>query len=273
MPEDKKTSTNDYNAIMSDRKLFNKFVYTPLSEALRLLDERQKDPVLMAKVEKLLKGDIPEVLKNKKCGVLGRQIATPNFDTQNFIKLTKQNNLKTVLFEYSEDKFTSKNIFKHSLGQIRVHNGLNKKGDYLVEKINIIDLVKYDGKKLQEIITFWGEPLIDFHRKLFTHYKLPSDIVFYDVSKWYNRNGGDALRYYVNYLLLFVAHGILFENFLTSKDSEGDFTKKVLLPTVEKIINLTGVKPLIVPMEPMDIENEEYWISHPSQVKKIILKN
>ncbi|MDO8658877.1 MAG: hypothetical protein Q7K55_09120 [Candidatus Levybacteria bacterium] len=39
---------------MADRKLFNKTVYTPMSEALRLLDERRKDPELMAKVEKLL---------------------------------------------------------------------------------------------------------------------------------------------------------------------------------------------------------------------------
>ncbi|MDO8659308.1 MAG: hypothetical protein Q7K54_01780 [Candidatus Parcubacteria bacterium] len=45
----------DYNTIMNDRNIFNQIVYTPLSEALRLLDERRKDPELMAKVEKLLK--------------------------------------------------------------------------------------------------------------------------------------------------------------------------------------------------------------------------
>ena len=56
---------NDYNKIMADRKLFNKTVYTPMSEALRLLDERRKDPELMAKVEKLLNGDIPEILKDR----------------------------------------------------------------------------------------------------------------------------------------------------------------------------------------------------------------
>ena len=31
---------------MADRKLFNETVYTPMSEALRLLDERRKDPEL-----------------------------------------------------------------------------------------------------------------------------------------------------------------------------------------------------------------------------------
>lgn len=41
--EDKKISIGDYNKIMSDRNIFNQIVYTSLPEALRLLDERQKD--------------------------------------------------------------------------------------------------------------------------------------------------------------------------------------------------------------------------------------
>ncbi|MCX6753315.1 MAG: hypothetical protein NTW62_03175 [Candidatus Nomurabacteria bacterium] len=266
------TSIGDYNTIMSDRNIFNQIVYTPLSEALRLLEERQKDPVLIARIEELLNGDIPEVLKNKKCGVFARQVATPNVDTQHFIKITKENNLETILFEYPDDKFTSKNNFKHSLCQIRVHNGINKNGNDLFEKINIIDLVKYDGKKIRDIVTLWEEPLIDFHRKLFKHYELPEDLIFHDISGWYDRNGNDASHYYTNFLLLFVCHGILFENFLTSKDSEGDFTKNIVLPSINEIENLTGVKPLIVPISLLDIENEEYWISHPSHIKKLIPK-
>ncbi len=50
---------------LNDHNIFNQIVYTSLSEALRLLDERRKDLKLMAKVTKLLKGDIPEFLKNK----------------------------------------------------------------------------------------------------------------------------------------------------------------------------------------------------------------
>ena len=262
----------DYNTIMNDRDIFNQVVYTPLSEAIRLLDERQKDPVLMAKIEELLKADIPEILLDKNCAVFARQIATPNIDTQRFIKIAKENNLKPILFEYPKDKFASKNNFKHSLGQIRVSNGINSLGQDMMEKINIIDLVKYDGKKIEEIITTWGEPLTDFHRKLFKHYKLPEDLVFYNIGQWYSRNGGDAMNYYTNFMLLFVAHGILFENFLTTKDSEGNFTQNIVLPVIERIINLTGVKPLIVPISLMENENEEFWISHPPSIKELILK-
>ena len=65
--EDKKTKIKigDYNTIMNDRNIFNQVVYTPLSEALLLLDKRRKDLELVVKVEKLLKGDIPEICKDK----------------------------------------------------------------------------------------------------------------------------------------------------------------------------------------------------------------
>jgi hypothetical protein len=265
------TKIGDYNTIISDHNVFNQIVYTPLSEALRLLDERRKDPELIAKIEALLQGDIPEVLKDKRCGVFARQVATPNIDTQWFIKLTKENNLETILFEYPDDKFTSNNNFKHSLGQIRVHHGVNKNDVYLTEKINIIDMVRNDGKKLKEIVTLWEEPLIDFHRKLFKHYKIREDINFHDITDWYHRQGDDASRYYRNYLLLFIAHGILFENFLT-QGKEGLFSKEVVLPAIEEIMNLTGMKPLIVPIPPMDIEDEEYWISHPPEIKNFLPK-
>ena len=44
----------DYNTIMNDRNIFNQVVYTPLSEALRLLDERRKDPELSGFIHCLL---------------------------------------------------------------------------------------------------------------------------------------------------------------------------------------------------------------------------
>ena len=263
-------SFGDHNKIMSDRNIFNQIVYTPLSEALEILKERRKDKKLVEKIESMFCCGVPNILKESVCGVLARQVATPNFDTQRFIKICDENQLKPVLFEYPEDKFASRNPFKHSLCKINVHKGINKKGEYLFEKINIVDLVKYDGKKLKDIKTSWGEPLIDFHRKLFSEYGIISECIFYDISDWYKQNGGVAKEYYYNYMLLFLAHGILFENFLLKSD-ESDFTKNVLLPAMEKIESVTGLKPLIVPLSLLDIEDESYWISHPSKIKQFII--
>lgn len=256
---------------MEDRNLFNQIVYTPLSEALRLLDERRKDPELVAKVEKLLKGDIPEVLKNRKCAVLGRQIATPNHESRRFIAIAKENNLYPVFFEYLDDKFSSRNEFKHSLGQLHISQKIGKKNGSTVERITIVDFNKHGSKKLREVKTFWDESLPDFHKKLFVAHNYDiKDFYSHDWSNWYKDNGKKPLDYYINLFLIFTCKGILFENFLISKDSEGNFTKEVVLPAIEKVINLVGVRPLLVPLEPLDLETDKLWYYHLPKTRELI---
>lgn len=256
---------------MNDRNIFNQIVYTPLSEALRLLDERRKDPVLMAKIEELLKGDIPEIFKKKKCAILFRQVATPNHETKRFLALAEENNLSPVIFEYHDDKFTSNNEFKHSLGQLQIQKKDSKNGEHNVEKVTVVDFNLHNGKKFKDIKTLWGESLIDFHKKLFTvHDYKTEDFCFFNASDWFKKNGGKAVDYYTQFFIIFTCFGVLFENFLTSKDSEGDFTKDVVLPAMEEVINITGVKPLIVPLEPMDIETDKHWVSYHNKVKSLI---
>lgn len=261
----------DYNEIMSDRNIFNKIVYTPLSEALKILDERRKDEKLKTKIEKLLKGNIPEPLKKDgRHGIQFRHLATPNHDTHWFVELTKDHGLKTTFFEYHSDKFTSNNDFKHSLGQLRIHDNINKKGTNTEEKITIVDFNKNNGKRLRDIVTLWNEPLIDFHKRLFEvcGYE-KNDFCFYDMSQWFKDNGAKATTYYTNMLLMFVYHGILFENYLLS-ESEGEFTKKIFLPAFENASVLAGVKPLIVPIPPMDNEDDSHWVSYNKKVKSLI---
>lgn len=268
------TKTADYNAIMADRLMFNQTVYTTLPEALRILDERRKDKDLVNKVEKFLNNSIPEILKSKKCGVLGRHIATPNHESIRFISLCKEYDLHPVFFEYHDDKFTSNNDFKHSLGQLHVRKSGSKSGES-VEKITIVDFNENNGKKLREVRTLWDESLVDFHKKLFAAHKYnPEDFHLYNASEWFRQNGGNkAASFYKSFLALFLCHGILFENYLTSKDEEGSFTKDIVLPTIDKIADLFGLKPLIVPLGPIESEQESFWLYHLPKVKELIPNN
>ena len=262
----------DYNAIMSDRNLFNKTVYTPLSEAIKILEERQKDKKLKEKIEKLLNGNIPEPLQNiGRHGVMFRQVATPNFEARWFNELTKDHNLETDFFEYYDDKFTSNNYYKHSLGQLIIHKDkCSKNGNNIEEKVTIVDFAKYDGKQFKKVLTLQNESLISFHKDLFKVYNY-NEKNFYDISDWIKKNCNNAVGYYTNFIVLFTYHGILFENFLFN-GSEGEFTKKVLLPSFEKAFKLTGLKPLIVPIPPMDpdIEEDMHWHSHNIKIKHFI---
>ena len=261
----------DYNLIMSDRNIFNQIVYTPLSEAIRILDERRKDPVLIAKVEELLNCRIPEILREKKCAIMARQLATPNHENRRFITLAEENKLCPIFFEYFGDKFTSNNKYKHSLGQLHIQNGVNKNGENIVENVTIVDFNKYNGKKIEEVKTVWGESLIDFHKKLFSSYDLHSKVLFFNENDWYEKNTNEKPEdFYLKFFLLNTCFGIIFENFLTSKNSEGDFTKNVVLPTIEKVMNLVGVKPLIVTVESTNLEMDDFWYYHLPIVKKVV---
>lgn len=263
-------SVGDYNEIMSDRNLFNKVVYTPLSLALKILEERRNNSELVKKVEELLNGDIPEVLKNNKCGVQFRQVLTPNNDAINFIKIVDGFGLKPFFMEYHSDKFTSYNDFKVSLGKINLQGSVNKQNSFRVEKIKIIDFNKHNGKPIKDVVTLWDESLIYFHRRLFNQSNI-SDIKCYncDMSEWIKKHGVSPVNYYKNFLLMFTCYGIFFENFIVgNKGSE--FTKDIILPAIDWVNKETGFKPLIIPIPPMDMENDEYWISYRDDFRDII---
>jgi hypothetical protein len=261
----------DFDTIISDRNLFNQVVYTSLPDAVRLLKERQKDKELIKKVEELLDGDIPESLKKMDLyAVNEEQIATPNYDTKRFVNLANEFCLKPVFSEYYDDKFSSNNAFKHSLGVIHLENGIYKNGESKLENITIVDFNKYNGKPIRDVQTLWSESLVDFHHRLFDVSGIKKEnLIFHDDSSWLKRNGGKAEKYYEKEILLYICHGILFQNFLLNKN-ESDFTKNIFLPALQNAINLTGLKPLIVPLT--DIQNEEdlLWYFYDIKIKKHI---
>ena len=111
--------------------------------------------------------------------IIFRQVATPNYETRRFISLAKENDLHPVIFEYHDDKFTSNNEFKHSLGQLHIQKKNRKNSNFSVEKITIIDFNLHNGKKFKDIKTLWLEPLVDFHKKLEERQLITMSIYFY----------------------------------------------------------------------------------------------
>jgi hypothetical protein len=254
----------DYNKIIEDKKAFHEFIYTPLSEAIKILEERRKDKDLQKKIEELLDGEIPEIFKGDDLkGFQFRQIATPNHETLMFIKIAKEFNFKPIICELAEDKFTTNNRLKLSMGQLKIYNKNSS-----IEKINIIDIKKSDGKKIKEIKTIKGLPLVDFHKKLFTYYD-NHNISFYDMSDWYLNKRKINNRYYEKVFLFFICNGILFENFLTTKP-EKDFVEKIILPAFDDVFKKTKMKPLIVPLLPKETEGSEWFEFYEENIKKII---
>jgi hypothetical protein len=66
-----------------------------------------------------------------------------------------------------------------------------------------------------------------------------------------------------------LVHGILFENFMLD-DDEIEFTKKIVVPAFETIEKIFGVKPLIVALNPTEIEGSDFWNSYPYQIEDVL---
>jgi hypothetical protein len=257
-------------SLCNNREEFNKFVYTPIDEAIKELEKIKCDKKIEEYVEKILKDEVPEIIKKGRSMVLFRHIATLNYEIRRFIIAADGLEvLNPVIFEYTEDKFNNRNDWKYSLGKISLHKGTNKKGEQLFECKNIIDFNESNNKPINCVRTKWNQTLVDFHHEIFVKgFPNLKDNIF-DLSKWLHSYGKTAKEYYKPFFTLFLRDGILFENFLLD-GKELPFTKEVILPTIMEIFEETGVKPLIVALEPTDIEGDQFWLSHPPHEKEFI---
>lgn len=253
--------------ILENRELFHKYMYTDFNAALEELAARKSDPALQQILEKYFPYGIPVQFSNGPRSVLFRQLATPNFEIRRFLFLTSFAAPKPLLWEYHSDKFTSHNPMKKHLGKLPIITGYAKSGVQQTEYQTIIDFNSYNGAAISDIKTLWGESLVDVHHRLFEiSNTVFSEDTFFDASEWFKKLGGQAKDYYLHYLALFLSNAILFENFIIEDEHEKEFLKNVILPAIEILHNETGYKPLIVALEPTEIEGDLFWYSYPKEV-------
>ncbi|MEK7530672.1 MAG: hypothetical protein AAB573_02295 [Patescibacteria group bacterium] len=243
-------------------------LYTPLDEALKELERRQKDPDLRRRVEDYFEL-LPtfEPLHSSPRIVLARPLFSPCFEILNYLKLEKKIGMKTLFCGFNDDIFTVLNPSKLSLGQMMFFMEEQDGQKRIVSSRTIFPLEKYDGLRISSIITDSGESLVDLHHRLLKPYVSDTNVEINDYSDWAKKSFGFDPRFpYLRYLGLFIYNGILFENFLTSKN-EKNFTERLVVPAFERIVDEFGLKPLVVPLEPVEVEDESYWNFYPAEVQ------
>ncbi len=251
--------------LLSDRKKFDEFIYTPLEEALSEIKNRKDDKNLIQYVNKILPNGVPLIMKDQKSAVLFRQVASPNYELRRFLSLVDgADGLTPLFFEYHNDKFTDNNDLKYYLGMMPFYNGKGKKGGEKINYLKIIDFQSSRGKPIKDVKTRWGQSLSAFHKGLFKEAfgSKITDTMFFDASEWFNGNGNKAKTYYKKFLTLFLKDGVLFENFMIN-EPERSFTKEVFLPAFIEIYKETKTKPLIVALAPTEIESNIFWFCLP----------
>jgi len=234
-------------------------IYTPLSEAKEEIWRRWNDKELRKKVEDFLGGDIPDIFKDGPCAVLSRDIITPNNEFRFFMDVVDHLELPVKFFEYSKSKFVAKNINKYHLCYPHHHVGVGKKGGVIISKEKIVDFNAMEGKPLNNVVTCNNKNLVDFHHEmLFKKYPHIKEEDIFDLFDWFNRHREVEGCCYLHYLALFICFGVLFENFIFS-NGEKEFTEQKIIPSLLRLSEIFGVKPLIVPATPLKHENNLFW--------------
>ena len=260
------------NELVSDHNKFDVYIYTPMDEALKIIEERQLDKELNKRIESLLI-KIPKVMEGKPKVVLFRNVTSPNYETKwfNDVVTTLEEKLEPLFLEYTKDKFTNRNECKFALGKLVLYKGRNIKGEPIFEAENIIDMNSSNCKPISSIKTLWDQPLVDFHHEIFLEHFPHYQNNIYDFSDWVNENGQTAKEYYKLFFLLFIKHGILLENYIL-KSKEFSFIKEIILPAFIEVSEKIGVKPLIVALEPTELEEGRFWQSHSPKIKEHLKK-
>ncbi len=255
-----------------DSAAFNSEIYTSFEDAMVELERRRSDPELVQKAKEYI-GGLPTPMEDGiPRGVLFRQVATPNYEIRRFIQLADGGGLKPLILEYHQDKFVSSNEFKYFLLRLAFYCGEGKKGGKKILYKMIADFNTAGGKRLCDVECAGGKSLIDVHHALFSDaYEGASDSMLFDASDWFHSHGPSASEYYKRFLALFITHGIIYENFMLN-DDEKWFTENVFYPAFKEVHEYFGLKPLIVALEPTDIEGEEFWMCHPPALYDTIEK-
>ena len=241
--------------------------YTSQEHALAELQRRQE----MVKDDKELLSiikPIPEMqrLFERPHLIFFRQVATPNYETINFLKLANKLEIEPCIIEYTEDKFVSThNEYKRGLGKLPLFQFTDRNKDDAVRYTTVLDFNSSVGKHIAEVRTTTGQSLRELHHDLFdvvTGVKA-SDIAI-DASSWFSIFNSAAKDYYYPFLSLFVKHNILAEIFLELDPHERRFTETVVRPAYKAVTSTFGVKPLVLNYLPSHEQTRRFWNCYPN---------
>ncbi len=212
---------------------------------------------------------IPDIdfLQKGPYAILSRSIASPSAEQKFFLEFAKKNNLTPIILEY-DGKLVTRNLEKLYLCKMHFFSDRNNKEYPYPQKMHIVDTNVYQGKNMSQVLTYTNKSLMDFHHDLFSRYADASGCTIFNFTEWFNKARIMGPDYYFFFLLIFMKNAVLFDNYTLSDSQESSFVESKILPSIQKIQDIFGLKPLIFPLVPIKIETDMRWLSYSGQVQE-----
>lgn len=195
-------------------------------------------------------GIMPPLPSNRNLGIIGRHVATCRYEDIVFMLMAKNVGLTPLWLQYTRDQMVDCSNGKTSLLTPFLCDGLGKGGGPRTRKVTLAKISQWKNRPICDItVNADGSNLVDWHNK---HQDtiLGEHACRIDASEWLKAAGGNAARYYEFYLSLFIAHGVLFEDYhggeSTGNGQLDGFTERVFEPAWERVCNRFDATPLIV---------------------------
>lgn len=243
-------------------------IYTSLKDIQGEIERRQNDTALQERLDVFWGDRKPAfVTGGEPKLVLSKSLITPNLEFRYFLDIAEDIGLERSLWEYTVGKFVGKNQEKRHLGKLHFFHGRGKKNGKKIDHLNVVNFNTEEGKQMRDVMTLNGQTLVDFHHDLLSKRSPAENLKPIDVSEWFDETKKLDL-YYVYYLSLFIRDHILFENFLPDDEEESKFTVEKFFPSFEKVTEIFGIKPLIVPLLPIEHEKSSTWFSYDEETQE-----
>ncbi|MBI4252577.1 hypothetical protein HY623_00125 [Candidatus Uhrbacteria bacterium] len=191
-------------------------------------------------------------MEGRLCGVLSRHVATFRYEDGLFALMAKEAGLLPMWLEYVGDKYVDVSSYKRSLLRPTLCSGRGRNGGLKLRKETLVENEQFwRGKPFQNIVTDHGGQLVAWHHTLQNEMLeglLVEKPVRTDCTGWLGRIASTAHGYYEAYMSVFVAHGVLFEDYHGGESGNAldNFTGRVFEPAWKRLHERFGVRPLIV---------------------------
>ncbi len=187
-----------------------------------------------------------ELRQLSRVAALGRSVATFRFEDALFTTMAESAGLRPTWLTYVDDKFVTKSAVKRSLLKPTLIQRFDKHGRPITRNYSLVPRMdNWSMKPLSTVTTIELEPLTQWHRKRLLTAVPEAPIL--DMSQECRQWGGRAMHYYEGYLSLFIAHGVLFEDYHGGESGNElhGFTAQKFEPAVASLERRFGVKPLV----------------------------